>query len=264
MTTIYLNAVGIAAPGLTNWASAEAILRGEAGYLTEPLKLTAPELLPATERRRSSDSVRLALRVAEEALPLQAAQALTPAAIFSSAYGDPTITHKLCELLSGTPPMASPTMFHNSVHNAPAGYWSIATGNPATTTSIAAGDESFATSLIYAAAQVVSDRCPLLLVSYDLPYPRPLADKCKVTAPFASALLLSHQADEGCIARLTITLDDSSATTMDESSSLESLRRDNPAARALPLLAKVARGSGECRLPYLTEQRLQITVSPCR
>ena len=43
----------------------------------------------------------------------------------------------------------------------------------------------------------------------------------------------------------------------------DALRRDNPAARALPLLASVACGGGECRLPYLGEQRLHIEVAAC-
>ncbi len=263
MTAIYLNALGISAPGLGDWPAASTVLRGERDYQPAPLKLTAPELLPATERRRSSDSVRLALRVAEQALPLDAAQALKPAAIFSSAYGDPTITHKLCELLSGTPPMASPTMFHNSVHNAPAGYWSIATANPETTTSIAAGDDSFATGLLYAAAQVIAEQYPVLLLSYDLPYPQPLADKCAVTAPFASALLLSYEAGAQTIARLELQLTNGALSTMQEDG-LESLRSGNPAARALPLLASIARGSGECQLPYLQHQTLHVAVTPCR
>jgi hypothetical protein len=263
MTTLYLNAVGLAAPGLSDWTAAGAVLRGDSGYLAAPLQLTAPPLLPATERRRSSDSVRLALRVADEALPWELAQTLRPAAIFSSAYGDPLITHKLCDLLSNTPPLASPTLFHNSVHNAPAGYWSIATGNPTTTTSIAAGDESFAAGLLYAAAQVVSDQAPVLLVCYDLPYPPPLAAKCELSAPFACALLLSPEAGATTLAQLTLRLDDGLPTTMAEPS-LESLRSGNPAARALPLLASLARGGGVCRLPYLLHQQLHIEVTPCR
>ena len=263
MTSIYLNSVGIAAPGLGDWSAAAKVLRAEEEYRDEPFKLTAPELLPATERRRSSDSVRLALRVAEQALSLEAAQRLQPAAIFSSAYGDPTITHKLCELLSGTPPMASPTMFHNSVHNAPAGYWSIATTNPMTTTSMAAGDESFATGLLYAAAQVISEQRPVLLISYDLPYPQPLADRCPIIAPFASALLLSHEVNDTSTAQLRLKLDDGPVTTMDQPL-LEALRGGNPSARALPLLASIASGSGECHLPYLKEQRLHVVVTPCR
>lgn len=259
MTDIYLQAIGIAAPGLADWHSAQSVLRGEVPYREEPLQMVAPEILPAAERRRSSDSVRLAIRVAAEAL---ASQTLQPMAIFSSAYGDPGITHKLCELLSATPPMASPTLFHNSVHNAPAGYWSIATANPHTTTSIAAGTQSFSQGLLYAAAQCCSEQHSVLLLSYDLPYPSPLDEKCPVVAPFASALLLSNEPGETPLAQLTLTLDSGDSSQM-ENSSLESLRRSNPAARALPLLQTIALGSGECRIEYTAQQRLHLGIAPC-
>jgi hypothetical protein len=259
MTTVYLQATGIAAPGLPDWSASQRVLCGEADYCSEPLELTPPELLPAAERRRSSDSVRLALRVAAEALP-QAIQ--QPMAVFSSAYGDPGITHKLCELLSTTPPMASPTLFHNSVHNAPAGYWSIATGNPATTTSIAAGEQSFAQGLLYAAAQCHCEQQPVLLLCYDLPYPAPLDDKCPITAPFACALLLSSKADDHSLAQLSISLGDGEESYLPDDA-LESLRTGNPAARSLPLLQAVARGSGECRIAYTAQQQLYLSVTPC-
>jgi hypothetical protein len=262
MKPVYLHSVAIAAPGLGDWVEALPVLRGETVYSAGEFKLTPPELLPATERRRSSDSVRLALRVAQEALSLEGTQTLQPAAIFSSAYGDPVITHKLCDMLSHTPPMASPTLFHNSVHNAPAGYWSIATANPATTTSIAAGDESFSTGLLYAAAQVHADQGPVLLMSYDLPYPFPLSEKCPVTTPFASALLLSHSKGEEAVAQLRIELDSGSPSAL-EDEGLESLRNDNPAARALPLLAAIANGDGKCALPYQGEQLLHVEVEAC-
>jgi hypothetical protein len=257
MTRIYLSALGVSAPGLDDWTSAQAILRDEREYQAEPLKLTAPEILPARERRRSSQSVRLALRAAEEALPGASAQSLKPAAIFSSAYGDPVITHKLCELLSMTPPAASPTLFHNSVHNAPAGYWSMATENPNATTSIATGDQSFASGLLYSAAQVAAEQIPVLLITYDLPYPFPLSEKCQISAPFACALLLTHDAADACIARLDLALGGGPSSTM-SSPELESLRRGNPAARALPLLANIAAGDGECSIPCLDGQWLWI------
>lgn len=259
MTDIYLQAIGIAAPGLADWHSAKSVLRGEAPYHDEPLQLIAPELLPAAERRRSSDSVRLAIRVAAEAM---AKQTLQPMAIFSSAYGDPGITHKLCELLSATPPMASPTLFHNSVHNAPAGYWSIATANPLTTTSIAAGTQSFAQGLFYAAAQCRSEKHSVLLLNYDLPYPSPLDAKCPIVAPFASALLLSNEAGEAPLAQVTLSLDSDDSSQM-ENPSLESLRLGNPAARALPLLQTIALGSGECRIEYTAQQRLHLGIKTC-
>ena len=261
MTSVYLQSVGISAPGLCDWQTARPVLRGETPYHEEALVLTAPEILPAAERRRSSDSVRLALRVAAEALPQQTTQTLQPAAIFSSAYGDPGITHKLCELLSAMPPMASPTLFHNSVHNAAAGYWSIATANLAATTSIAAGERSFAQGLLYAALQCRSEQRPVLLISYDIPYPQPLHAKCPVSAPFASALLLGTKPADSTLARLTLHLDSGKESTQ-TNQQLESLRLGNPAARALPLLQTVARQSGECRIAFTAQQSLHLVVTP--
>ena len=46
----------------------------------------------------------------------------------------------------------SPTRFHNSVHNAPAGYWSIATQSREPSTSLCRDDESFQAALLEAAA----------------------------------------------------------------------------------------------------------------
>lgn len=263
MSTVYLSSVGITAPGLSDWAEAAPVLCGTAKYTPQPLKLTAPELLPATERRRSSDSVRIALRVANEALPAEVAKQLIPIAIFSSAYGDPTVTHRLCDLLSETPPAASPTLFHNSVHNAPAGYWSIATANKNTTNSIAAGIYSAAAGLITAVSQCIAEQQAVLLVSYDLPYPSPLSEKCPIVAPFASALLLTPKQDDDSIFKLNIELA-STASTSIENGELETLRQGNPAARMLPLLQAIASSKGECDLPYNAQQRLHVEVKACR
>lgn len=262
MNTIYLSAIGVAAPGLSDWRSATSVLTGAEAYNATPLHLGAPELLPATERRRSSDSVRLALRVAEEALPVAAARALQPHAIFSSAYGDPTVTHKLCEMLSETPPAASPTLFHNSVHNAPAGYWSIATTNQHPTSSIAAGEFSCAAGLLSAVAQCLVEQQPVLLISHDLPYPPPLATHCPVIAPFASALLLSHAPLPQSQYALQLSLTATPCTTL-QSSGLEALRQGNPAAQILPLLQLIALGEGCCYLPYSAQQRLAVKVTRC-
>jgi hypothetical protein len=262
MSTVYLSTIGVAAPGLNDWATAASVLRGAIAYSAEPLKLTAPELLPATERRRSSDSVRLALRVAEQALPLEAARQLQPVAIFSSAYGDPTVTHKLCELLSETPPAASPTLFHNSVHNAPAGYWSIATANQHPTNSIAAGSYSCSAGLLNAVAQCVAEQQAVIVISYDLPYPEPLASQCPIVAPFASALLFTPQPHQDSQFTLRFTLTAAASSTMDNTE-LERLRQGNPAAQILPLLQTIAAGTGCCYLPYSEQQQLCIEVEAC-
>ena len=260
---VYLQTLGVAAPGLPDWETARAVLNGEAEYEHAPLKLTAPELLPAAERRRSSDSVRLALRVATGALTAEQVGEIQPAAIFCSAYGDPVITHKLCDLLSGTPPMASPTLFHNSVHNAPAGYWSIATSNRATTSSIAAGEWSFSHGLIAAMAQCHSEQRPVLLVCYDLPYPSPLDACCPIVAPFASALLLSPTETDSSLAKIALNFEGSGNENHMQNEELESLRCGNPAAQALPLLDAIAQGGGDCHIAYGDNQSLHLGVTWC-
>ena len=260
---IYLQSLGIAAPGLPDWETAKAVLSGDAKYQHSPLQLTAPDLLPAAERRRSSDSVRLALRVAADALASEQVGEIEPAAIFCSAYGDPVITHKLCELLSGTPPMASPTLFHNSVHNAPAGYWSIATANRATTSSIAAGEWSFSHGLLAAMAQCKSEQRPVLLVCYDLPYPSPLDACCPTADAFAGALLLKPDKTPESLAKISLNLEVGISESRMQNEQLELLRRDNPAARALPLFNAIALAGGNCHIAYGDNQLLNLEVTWC-
>ena len=79
----------------------------------------------------------------------------------------------LCETLAGADRQISPTRFTNSVHNAPAGYWHIAVGSRAASTSLSAYDGSFAAGLVEALAQVVASGEPVLLVALDVPYPEP-------------------------------------------------------------------------------------------
>ena len=83
-----------------------------------------------------------------------------------------------------------------------------------------------------------------------------------MSSPFSSTIFLSHKQDENSIAQLTIDLVEGQLTTM-ANESLEVLRSDNPAARALPLLASIAQGGGECLLPYQDEQLLKVEVSAC-
>ena len=85
----------------------------------------------------------------------------------------------------------SPTRFHNSVHNAPAGYWSIATGARGPSTSLCAHESSFAAGLLEAAIQAHAEATRVLLIAYDLPHPFPLSAVAPVSAPFGVALLLA-------------------------------------------------------------------------
>ena len=48
--------------------------------------------------------------------------------VFTSAHGDLAVNDYMSSTLATQPTAISPTRFHNSVHNAAAGYWTIATG----------------------------------------------------------------------------------------------------------------------------------------
>jgi hypothetical protein len=238
---VYLHGIGIIGPGLTGWPSCRDVLRGRVPWTEQPLAIAAPKLLPATERRRCNETTRIALGAAEEALAGAGIEPATVATVFASADGDGAIMHRMCESFAAPEPGVSPTQFHNSVHNAPAGYWSIGAGSTRPSISLAADQESFAVGLLEAALQAVLDHTPVLLVAFDLPMPSP----AKLMRPrdhgFAAALLMSCERRGIPIAAIEMNLEPGAA-----SSPLPAdlaVLADNPAARALTLLATLATGS---------------------
>lgn len=261
MNTVAVRAVGCAAPGMEGWEAARACLAGEAAYRPEPLGKLAPAWPPANERRRLSATMRLALCVGEEALDASGCDRRIPATVFASAAGDGDIIHAICEELARPEPAVSPTRFHNSVHNAPAGYWAIAAGSQSASTAIGAQKASFAAGWIEAALLAAETGAPVLLVAYDRPLPAPLHDKHSLAADFACALLLDGEPEGDVLARVGFRLGEDAAETRLAAPVLESLRRGNPAARSLPLLALLARrAGGRVELPYTTGSTLGLDV----
>ena len=187
---ISVDAVGVLAPGLPDWETAKAVLSGQCSYSATPLDAPQPACLAAAERRRSSPTVRLAIAVAEQALQQTALAPQELAMVFASYEAAGLITHQLCEVLAGSREV-SPTQFHNSVHNAPSGYYSIATNARRAASSVCRGEWSFAAGLLNAAAQVVADNVPVLYVCYDSPLPSPMCDVMPVLEPTAIALVLT-------------------------------------------------------------------------
>lgn len=242
-TTAYLEAVALAAPGLPDWQIASAVLRDEQAYAANELPVYQPSLLPPNERRRASPTVRMAFRVAEAATQASSIPATELASVFCSADGDLAIAHRICAALAEAQRFISPTDFHNSVHNAAAGYWSIASNAHGPSTAIAAFDDSFAIGLLEALGMVQVEHAPTLLVAYDVPAPAPLLAKRPVQDPVGVALILTPKATANTLAKLTIlpATEQQSITPMQQSA-LEAMRMGNPAARALPLLQLLAYG----------------------
>jgi hypothetical protein len=173
--------------------------------------------------------------------------------------------HAILDTLAQPAREMSPTQFHNSVHNAPAGYWSIATGSHAPTTSLAAHDASFAAGLLEASSQLVASGAPVLFVAYDGAYPGPLHRVRPIAASFAVALLLSPSPGASCLASLSIARTRGRAGAEPfADAELERLRRGNPAARSLPLLAAMARADrAEIEIEETASHLLRISVVPC-
>ena len=172
--TLFVDGVAFWAPTLPGWARARAVFRGEAEPLAVAAKRPAPELLAAAERRRAPDTVALALEVAAAALRESGCAADALPSVFTSMHGDLGVTDYMCATLATQPTLISPTKFHNSVHNAAAGYWTIATGCREASTALTAFDASFAAGLLEAAAQCRADARAVLLVAFDVEAVGPL------------------------------------------------------------------------------------------
>ena len=207
---IFVEAIGVLAPGLKDWNTAKCVLAGEQAYLAAPLEVVTPACLPPAERRRSSANVRLAIATAEQALSQTSLAPHDMAMVFSSREAAGVITHQICEVLAGSREV-SPTQFHNSVHNAPSGYFSIAMNAKLAATSVCRGPWSFAAGLLNAVAHSLADNVPVLYVCYDSPLPAPLSDVIPVLESTAIALVLTPAATPQSIAEWKIALDPATA-----------------------------------------------------
>ncbi len=252
--------VSVWGPGLEGWAAARPVLAGEQSYAPTDAPPPPPTLLPATERRRTGPVVRLALAPAQEAAQASGLPAGSLRAVFGSSNGDGPVIGTILDALATAAPgerVVSPTLFHNSVHNAPAGYWSIATGSHRPATCIGCNDDTWPASLLVAMADPGS---PVLLCCYDYPLPAPMAATRPTGKLFASALVLGD--GPGPLLRVTLHHDAASPPILPLDPVLQALAQDNPAARALHLLAALARGQPfRFDLPYL-QGRLSIELQP--
>ncbi len=260
---VCIEGVALLGPGLADWPAARAVLAGESPYRAAPTVVPAPALLPPNERRRSGTAVKIALTVGAAALEACGREAAGIATVFASSSADGDTCHAICETLAGPERLISPTRFHNSVHNAPAGYWSIATRSMAPSTSVCGYDASFGAGLLEACALVHALGEAVLLFAYDAPYPQPLRAKRPVADAFGTALVLAPATAGHGLARLELELGAQAPSRL-EDAALETLRRGIPTARCLPLLGLLARAeTGTAVLDYLDELRLVVVLAPC-
>lgn len=242
--------IGLLGPGLESWASGRDVLAGNTPWQDNPVgHVTAPGL-PRAEARRATRGTHLALMVAREALTGTSVSPEGLAGVWAAADSDLAGLEANMRTLADDPPWISPHRFQNSIHNAPAGYWSIANGCRGPTTSLAAGDESFAAGLAeaFSLLQEGQERC--LLVAHEEASPSSLEPPRPISFCFAVALLLGPPDAGGYAVRLQ--LGATQGETPCATPELEVLRRKNPAARSLPVLEALA-------LPRHAAQTLELT-----
>jgi Beta-ketoacyl synthase, N-terminal domain len=222
-----------------------------------------PSILPSNERRRVGAAVRLALTVAQQAHEMADLAPGSIGSIFATSNGNSAVMHAMLQTLAADEPV-SPTQFHNSVHNAAAGYWSIATGSRQAASCLAGHDSTAAAALLKGLASVQTTRQPQLLCIYDTPMPPPLGAKRPIAGAFGVGLILGPEPKETALARISVRyqpgviVERCTPILME----LDTLVRGNPAALLLPLLEALARNIPANFSLALVESSVQIEVEP--
>ncbi len=189
-----LYAVGVLAPGIGSLSELLALRRTGHAPATTVLELPSPNALPANERRRASQVVRLALACAEQALQTSPFAIETLRIVCASDEGTGEVSQQMLEALATTR-LVSPLLFHNSVHNAPSGYLSIGYQNRQSATSVSLGQESFASGLLCAASEACTSGQPVLFLAYDPPMTEPLRSLLPVFQVTANAWIIASSSE---------------------------------------------------------------------
>ncbi len=267
----WIAAVAVLAPGLDGWEASRPVLAGHAPYAPTPPTIPPPALLAANERRRTGQVTRLALALAQQASAMHGSAPGALRSLFASANGDGATVDAILTALADPAGAVSPTQFHNSVHNAAAGYWSIGAGSAQPASSIGCHDHTAAAALLQAAAETRTLRQPVLLCLYDCPMPPPLHARRPIGALFGAAFVLTPAPTSTTMARLRLayTADDTpAATTPPRNPALAALAAANPIARLLRLLEALATATenraveDRFTLAFL-DGRLDLVLTPC-
>jgi beta-ketoacyl synthase-like protein len=258
-----IDAIAFWAPTLPGWSHARAAFRGEQAPLAAPAKRPAPELLAAAERRRAPDSVALALEVAAAAVRDSGHDPAALPSVFTSSHGDLAVSDYMCTTLASSPTLISPTKFHNSVHNAAAGYWTIATGCREASTALSAFDASFAAGLLEAASQCSADDRPVLLVAFDVEATGALATVASSEGLLACAFVLSPHASAHSLVTIGWQVAREAVVAPALRSAAARSLAGNAMSGALPLLEAIATadgGAATLALPLSPSLALQLSA----
>lgn len=235
---------GVWGRGFQNWSEFVQFCTAPENDSIPAWSAPVPVHIPQRERRRAPLLVKLAVEVAHQACEGAGVDKSEIPSVFCSSMGDSDITDYMCRTLVEPTKVLSPTKFHNSVHNAPAGYWSISAENRAPSSSVANGRESFPVALLESAVLAVTKRQPVLLVAADVAVEGPLAGVFPIEEPFGAAMVLDPAGRPSDIGALDLSYSSGAADWPTAGQPhLRDLSEGNPSARCLALLETLALGN---------------------
>jgi Beta-ketoacyl synthase, N-terminal domain len=265
-----LHSAAVLAPGVSSLAELLASHAKRQPDIAEALVLPSPAVLPANERRRASQVVRLVLTCAAQALATGRYAPDELRCVFASDEGTGEVCQLMLEALV-TCGQVSPLLFHNSVHNAPAGYFSIAYQNHLPAVSVSMGSESFAAGLLCAVSEACTSGQPVLFLAYDAPLPEPMRALLPIEQATANAWIIEsvpetagnhttvHSQARLSLGRFELSLHAARECGDTEPSWLPAAWAANSSARAFEVLALLADGRGSCEFP-LGAQHLRVVL----
>ncbi|MBL4692748.1 MAG: beta-ketoacyl synthase chain length factor [Magnetovibrio sp.] len=257
----HIKGISIIGPGLNDWSETQRIFSGQETWQGAPTIIAPPEIVSPRERRRTSPAMRLALNTALAACEHANADPKNTVSVFSSAIGSGSVTERIFTALDTDLKQVSPTDFHNSVHNAAAGYWSIGTQSHTASTSISAGDFGFGVGLIHALMQVALQKHDVLLVCFEHPFSGPLHAARPLGDAMGIGLVLSTS---GLGPHITASFDQGDQQlTRPNHLELADKCELNPPARSLALLEHLAlKKTGTVYIPHSFDRMLKVEVMP--
>lgn len=255
---VTITGVGLWTRGLRSWADLLGLLDGAEASSADFVAPRA-EAITARERRRAGLTINLAVEAAHQACAMAGADRSSVGSVFASAMGDTDITDYMCRKLVTNDKLLSPTRFHNSVHNAASGYWTISAGNRQPSSFVGGFLDSFACGLLEAASSALAYDQPFLLCAYDIADAPPFHDILRIDESLGLALALVPGVHKpGWPVAITVEAG-AACRPMPVHGALASLAAANPMGTGLALLERLAKDDGGAMIwPVGNGSRLRV------
>lgn len=260
MTEFDVAGIGVWSKHFSGWEQFCSVLAGDASPEACALK---PETIPANERRRAPLSVKMAVEVMDQACRSAGLEPAGLATVFASVYGDIQITDYMCRTLASAPRTVSPTKFHNSVHNASTGYWSMATQSHGPANAISAYSCSASMALLEGAIQAVEEGIPVLVAMQEMASLTAFKPIYDTEQALSTALVLVPPGHcPSAIATVRLAASDDARDFPDLPATSDIDWSDNFAAKMLPFLQVLATpGEAQLCMPLSAHSSMSLDVT---